>query len=241
MNPNLEMKVNKTNAGLYTITYGHKEAPLHEQETAFASNGIEIVSPAQIGFLRAKEGKGTFEPYSRTNADILYDDRTDQAVIIPDRAISKLVGTANLVDAHRQGREYVIPENQRDLVYAMVDEMLKSGTAFTAPDGYTGYTAVQTAEFGKNDLTSRLFSDKRLGIEAQEYGDWLQSQGRNVNSFFMDSKDYSRAQKAPYLNRLRVFGLDSDFGVGGNSMNLHNRNGAFGVRFEKTAEGGAKK
>ena len=46
MNPNLEMKVNKTNAGLYTVTYGYKEAPLNVEEAAFAANGLEIISPA---------------------------------------------------------------------------------------------------------------------------------------------------------------------------------------------------
>ena len=237
MNPNLEMQVNRTNAGLYTVTYGLKEAPLDVQEAAFAANGIEIFSPAQLGFLRAKEGKGTFKPYSRTGADVLYDDRNNQVVVVPDGAISRLVGIANLIDAHRQGIEYAIPKNQRDLVYAMVDEMLKSGIAFVAPHGQTG---VQTSEFGKNDLTSRLFFDKGLGIEAQEYGDWLQSQGRNVNTFFMDRKDYSQAQKAPYLNRLRVFGPDGGFVVDGIIRVLDYGLGAFGGRFEKPAEGGAK-
>ena len=174
MIPNLEMQVNKTNVGLYTVTYGYKEAPLNEQEAAFAVNNLDIVSPPQFGFLRAKEGKGTFKPDSRTNADVFYDDRADTIVVVPDGAISKLVGTANLVDAHRQGIEYIIPKNQRDLAYAMVDEMLKNSIAFIVPHWLT---AVQTSEFGKSDLTSRLFSDKRLGIEAQEYGDWLQSQG----------------------------------------------------------------
>ena len=239
MIPNLEMQVNKTNAGLYTVTYGYKEAPLDEQEAAFAANGLGIVSPAQLGFLRAKERKGTFKPYSRTGADVFYDDRTDKIVVVPDGAISKLVGTANLVDAHRQDREYVIPKNQRDLVYAMVDEMLKRGIAFVAPHGQT---EVQTLEFGETDLTSRLFSDKGLGIEAYEYGDWLQSQGKNASTFFMNEKDYSsRAQKAPYLNRLRVYGPGNGFGVYGNGRGLNSNNGAFGVRFEKAAEGSAKK
>ncbi|MEK6947304.1 MAG: hypothetical protein AABX32_06880 [Nanoarchaeota archaeon] len=238
MNPNLEMQVNKTNAGLWTVTYGRKEAPLDIQEAAFAANGLSLVSPAQDAFLRVKENQGIFKPYSRTRADVFYDDRNNQVIIVPGGAISRLVGTANLVDAHRQGREYVIPKNQRDLVYAMVDEMLKNGIAFTAPDGKT---QVQTSEFGRNDLTSMLFSDKSLGIEAPEYGDWLQSQGKNVNTFFMDRNDYSRAQKAPYLNKLRVHGPDIDFVVDGDDRDLDDDSGAFGVRFEKTAEGGPKK
>ncbi len=238
MNPNLEMQVNKTQAGLFTVTYGCKKAPLDVQEATFAANGLGIISPAQDAFLRVKEGNGTFEPYSRTNADVLYDYRTNQVVIVPDSAISKLVGTANLVNANRQDREYVIPKNQRDLVYAMVDEMIRRDIAFTAPDGQT---TVQTSEFGKNDLTSRLFFDKILGIEAQEYGDWLQSQGRNVNTFFMDGKGYSKAKKGPYLNRLRVCGPGGGFSVDGYLRGLGSDLGAFGVRFEKAAEGGRPK
>ena len=239
MSPNLEMQVNKTNAGLFTVTYGRREAPLNVQEAAFAANGLGFISPAELGFLRTKESQGIFKPYSRTSSDVFYDDRNNQVVIVPDGAISKQVGIINLVDAHRQYREYVIPENQRDLVYAMVDEMLKSGIAFVAPHGLT---EVQTSEFGKNDLTSRLFSDKGLGIEAQEYGDWLQSQGRNTNTFFMNEKNYSQAQKAPYLNRVRVCGPGFDFLVDGDYGSLYfNYFSAFGVRFEKTAEGGPKK
>ena len=236
MNPNLEMQVSRTNSGLLTVTYGRKEAPLDVQEAAFAANGLEIVSPAQLGFLRSK-GNGVFNSYSRTGADVLYDDRNDHVVIVPNGAISRLVGVANLVDAHRQSKEYIIPKNQRNLVYAMVDEMLKSGMAFTAPDGQT---QVPTSEFGKNDLTSRLFSDKSLGAEAQEYGDWLKSQRRSANTFFMDNKVYSQSQKAPYLNRLRVCGPGGGFVVNGSNGDLHNNNGAFGVRFE-SAEGGARK
>ena len=233
------MQVNETNARLYTVTYGRKEAPLDVQEAAFAANGIEIVSPAQLGFLRTNESQGIFKPYCRTGSDVFYDDRDGgKVVIVPDGAISKIVGIVNIVDAHRQYKEYAIPKNQKDLVYAMVDEMLKSGIAFIAPDGRT---YIPTSEFGKNDLTSRVFSDKGLGIEAQEYGDWLQSQGRNANTFFMDGKDYSRAQKAPYLNRLRVYGPGNGFGVYGNGRGLNSNNGAFGVRFEKAAESGPKK
>ena len=239
MGPNLEMQVNKTQAGLYTVTYGRKEAPLDVQEAAFAANGLGMISPAQLGFLRAQGPKDTFNPYSRTNADVFYDARTNKVVIAPDESISKLVGTANLVNAHRQGKEYVIPNDQRDLVYAMVDEMLRKGTAFTANHGQIN---VSTSEFGQTELTSNLFSDGRLGINAQNYGDWLKEQGRDGQSMFFDQKDYAKSQKGPHLNRLRVFGPDGDFGVDGDYLwYLDVNGGAFGVSFEKTAEGGAKK
>ena len=90
MNSDLEMQVNKTQAGLYTVAWGYKRAPADVQEEAFVANSLGMISPAQLGFLRAQEGKGTFNPYSRTNADVLYDDRSNQVVIVPDGAISKL-------------------------------------------------------------------------------------------------------------------------------------------------------
>ena len=224
--------------GLYTVTYAREEAPLDVQEAAFAAKGLEIVSPAQLGFLRTKGRKGAFNLYSRTNAYVVYDDRNNKIVIVPDGAISKIVGVSSLVGAHRQDREYIIPKNQRDTVYATVDKMLKNGIAFTVNHELT---EVHTSEFGKNDLTSRLFSDKRLGFKAQEYGDWLKEQGRASQSMFFDLADYAKSQKGPYLNRLRVYGPDNDFGVNGGNWLLDYFDGAFGVRFEKIAEGGAKK
>ena len=216
-------------------------APADFLEQQFEKRNLNFVSPSQLGFLRAKDFSPDFSETmgsSITNTDIFYEGG-DRIILVPDGAITKLTGLVNLVKAHKQRKEYVIPENQRDLVYAMVDEMLKSGIAFVAPHGLT---EVQTSEFGKNDLTSRLFSDKGLGIEAQEYGDWLQSQGRNTNTFFMNEKNYSQAQKAPYLNRVRVCGPGFDFLVDGDYGSLYfNYFSAFGVRFEKTAEGGPKK
>ncbi len=233
MSHNLEMQVNRTQAGLYIVAYGRKEAPLDVQEAAFSLNNLSIVSPAQLGFLRAQESKGTFKPYSRTNADILYDDRNNQVFIVPEGAISKLVGIANLVAAHKKGQEYVIPENQRELVYAVVDEMLKNGTAVVANHGES---KINTADFGQTELTSKLFSDERLGIRAQDYGNWLSEQGKNSQSMFFDLKDHSKSQKSSYTNRLRVFGPVGVFVVDGSSRNLgYYGFGAFGVRFEKTA------
>ena len=238
MKPNLEMQVNKTQAGLYTVAYGRKEAPLDVQEAAFALKNLGIVSPAQLGFLRAQKDKdtsNTFKPYSRTNADVLYDDRNNQVVIVPDGAISKLVGIPNLVAAHEESKEYIIPKNQREFVYAMVDEMLKKGTAFTANHVQN---TVSTSDFGQTELTSKLFSDERLGIKAQDYGDWQKDQGKKYQSMFFDSKDYARSQKGPYTNRLRVYGPDGGFGVFGDFKILDLNDGAFGVRFEKAAKTG---
>ncbi len=232
---NLELQVKKTEVGLFIVAYSYNKAPLDVQEAAFAANNLDMISPAQLGFLRAEGDKDAFNPYSRTSAYVLYID--NRVVVVPDEAISKRV-VADLVGAHRQGREYVVPKNQRDSVYAVADEMLRKGAAFTARHGQT---MVGTSEFGQTESTSKLFSDEGFGIKAQKYGDWLKEQGRNTQSMFFDTADYAKSQKGPYLTRLRVYGPLDDFSVLGNYGYLDGNYGAFGVRFEKAAEGGAKK
>ena len=177
-------------------------------------------------------------PYSRTSADVLYDDRNSKVVVVPNEALSAQFGIANLVEAHRQAREYVIPKKQRDLVYAIADEMLRKGTAFTWSHGQTD---IPVSEFGKTELTYKLFSDEGLGIKAQDYGDWLKGQGIGAQSLFFNDAGYAKSQKGPYVTRVRVVGPGGDFDVVGDDGILDNDDGAFGVRFEKTAEGGAKK
>lgn len=232
MSPNLEVQIETTKAGLFTVTYAYKQAPLDVQEAAFAVDGLNMVSPAELCSLRANqpEGVAAFSPYSRTDADVFYDDRDNpQAVIIPDGAISAQTGLCTLVEAHRAGNEYVIPLSQRELIYDLVDAMLKVGVAFVAPHGRT---YVKTSEFGQTELTNKLFSDENLGINAEGYGDWLQSQGRDVQSFYLEGKDYARSQKGPHLNRLRAFGPDGGFSIGGDDRVLDGDNGAFGVFFK---------
>ena len=233
---NLEMQVSKTQAGLYTVAYGRKEAPLDVQEAAFAANGLGMISPAQKGFLQANESQGIFEPYSRTNAYAFYGHKNERVVIIPNGTMDKFVNLIELVDAHRQGKEYVIPKNQRKRVYELIDAMLINGTAFVAEHGQT---SVETSRFGEDDLASRLFSDERLGIQAQNYGDFLKSRRRTNQNFFFDDKNYTVSQKGSYMNRLRVYGPDVGFDVSGSRF-LDGNLGAFGVRFEQAAEGGSK-
>ena len=240
MNPSLEMKANTTRAGSYTVTYSYIKAPLDVQEATSTSWGFEIVSPAQFGFLHATQPKGvaTFNVYSRTSTDVFYDDRGDlQVVILPDRAISKHVNLADLVAAHRRSREYAIPGDQRYQVYGIVDEMLGKGTAFAT---HHGTMDVKTSELGQVELLSKLFSDERLGIRAQDYGNWLHHQRQRVITLRFNGRDYAKLQKGPYLSRLRVCGSEQDFDVIG-YRGLYTNYGAFAVNFKKTEEGSAKK
>ena len=206
-----------------------------------------MVSPAELGFLRAQGPKGIFDRYSMTNYDVVYDPRSrSKVVIVPCGAISEsnLVGLVYLVEAQRQEGECVIPRYKRDSVYDMVDEMLRKGIAFRADHGRR---RIPVSEIGQTELTSKLFSDPELGMTAENYADWLEKQGKDglLISF---SRVVDRIDPL-YLNRLRVFGPGLDFGVGGsykafgvNFGKVFGVNfGAFGVRFEKTAEDGAKK
>ncbi len=231
MDTSLEMKVSTIEAGTHTVTYGFKEAPLDVQEATFAAKNLITISPAELGFLRAN-GSGIFDSYSRTSAEVFYDDRNNKVIIVPGGAISKLVGIDKLVAGHEQGEEYAIPKDQKNQVYDMVDKMLREGTAFTV--NY-GKTVVSTSKFGETELTSKLFSDLILGIKAQDYGDWLKSKGRSTITYFFDSEDDAKSKKGPYMIRLRVCGPNFDVN-GGKRLydDLNGANGAFGVRFEKT-------
>ncbi len=242
MNPSLEMQVkeiqvHKTYVGGYTVNWAYTKAPLDVQEKVFADNNIVTISPAELGLLRANASTGIFDTYSRTRYDVLHDDRIPQVVIVQDGAISRLVSIADLVAAHKQGEEFVIPKSLRRQVYATVDEMIEEGTAF--PVNY-GRTDVSTSKFGKNKLTSKLFSDLMLGINPQDYGNLLKGQGIKKQSFFFDTKDYAIFQEGPYLNGLGVYGPDLGFSVRGD-VDLSGSGGAFGVRLKKTVKKDAKK
>jgi len=239
MKLNLEMQISTIQAGLYAVSYGSIKSPLNIQEAAFVANSLELVSPAQLGFLRTQEGKGAFNEFSRTSADVFYDDRASQkVVIVPNRVISRLIGSNNLVAAHAQNKEYIISKPQRELVYGVVDEMLIKGIAFVAEHGES---VVSTSNFGQTELAYNLFSDERLGIKAQDYGDWLKTkEGRKEAIFLFSDKDYSKSKKGPYLNRLRLFGHVRDFDAGSLGLNLDFPCGSFGARFDEIAEVGAK-
>ncbi len=239
MNHTIESQVTKTPAGIYTVAWRYEQAPLDRQVGSFASDGLKLISPSQLAFAQTNAENSIFELYSRTTGDAFYDARNNTFVIFPEGTIRDLVGIANIVDAHRQGKEYVIPENQREGMYKIADEMLKKGTAVAVTPGRTN---VDTSRFGEVELTDRLYSNEGIGFKASKYGNFLRNEkGRDIQPFFLDDKNYAKSQNGPYVNGLRVYGPVNGFGVSGDLRDLDGNFGAFGVRFEKAAEGGAKK
>jgi len=239
MNPNIKTQVTKTPAGIYTVSWRYEQAPLDSQVGYFASDDLKVVSPSLLAFAQTNAKNGAFERYSRTTGDVFYDARNNKFVIFPEGTIRDLVGIINIVDAHRQGKEYVIPKQQRGKIYEIADEMLRKGTAVAVNPGTA---KVDTSKFGEVELTDRLYSNEGMGFKAQNYGNFLKNEKRRaVQSFFLDGESYAKSQKGPYANGLRVYGPNDDFVVGGNVRGLGNWDGAFGVRFEKTAKGGPKK
>lgn len=210
-------------------------APADFLEEQFEKRNLNFVSPAQLGFLRAKDFSPdlseTMGP-SITNTDIFYEGG-NRIILVPDGAITKLTGLVNLVKAHKQRKEYVIPENQRGVVYSLIEEMLRKGTAFSASHGTT---SAETSELELNGLTSRLFSDERLGIKAQEYGHWLKRIGVNKLTINFGGRDYAISQGGPFVNRVLDLGNQWNFEIRGYGNQLLPGYGAYGVRFEKTAE-----
>ncbi len=238
MNPTIEAQVTKTPAGIYTVAWRYEHAPLDRQVGSFASDGLKVISPSQLAFVQTNAGNGTFEQYSRTTGDAFYDARNNTFVIFPEGTIRDLVGIANIVDAHRQGKEYVIPKNQRDRLYAIADEMLKKGIAVAVNPGRTN---VNTSRFGEVGLTDRLYSNEGIGFKAGDYGNFLRDKKRrDTQSFVLDDENFAKSQKGPYVNGLRL--CDSGFGfVVDGYWDLDDNGGTFGVRFEKATKGGARK
>ncbi len=239
MDLKLELKEARTKDGVLVVTYDYKEAPANVQEAAFLANGLDNIFPAEMAFLRVNVVGDIFAPYSRTGGEAFYDDRDDgRVVVLPRGGISRIVGIENIVAAHRGGREFVIPNKQREPVYGLVDECLENGVAVRA--NY-GKNTVATDRFGEEELTEKLYSDKRLGFKAGDYGRWLGEREKKVHNIFFDNRDYVRQQNGPYVNRVRLCGADCDFLAGGDLRYLGSLDGAFGVFIRKSAGGGAKK
>lgn len=239
MSPNIEAQVTKIPAVIYQVTWRYEQAPLDEQVRSFASDGLKVISPSQLAFAQTYIGNGTFEYSSRTTGDVFYDARNNKFVIFPEGTIRDLVGIVNIVDAHKQGKEYVIPQNQRDRMYAIADKMLKKGTAVAVNPGQTN---VDTSKFGEVELTDILYYNRGMGFEAGTYGQFLKDEKRmSLQSFILDDEGYAKSRKGPYVNVLKVLGRFNDFMVVGHGRTLYDYVGAFGAHFEKAAEGGAKK
>ena len=249
---NLEMQVTRTPAGLYTIAWRYEfRAPLDIQVGSFPSDNLKVISPSQLAFAQTNTEDGIFEDRSRTTADVIYDPRNNQFIIFPEGTIRDLVGINNIVDAHRgrvrffgrvsffrKEKEFIVPKNQRERVYDVADTMLRKGTAVAVGPGEQN---VDTSRFGDEGLTRILYSNESMGFRTEDYGRFLKDKkGINVQSFFLDDENYAKYQKGPYVNGLRVDTPSTGFRVRGDQA-LHLNSGAFGVRFEKTAEISSKK
>ncbi len=241
MNLDLELQTDRTKDGLYAVTYAYFEAPLNVQKTAFDAAGLHMVSPAELGYLRhAISGNNPFLKYSRTNTDV-FNDLRDRAhlrvVLLPGEVLSHQF-LSDLIEAHQRDVEFVVPQNRIGLAYDIVDTMVANGKAIVT----THEThSVPSPQLGQNNLTNPLFSGSQLGIMAEDYGTLLTGMGITAQNIFFDEADYALSQRDSYLNRLRVCGPDCDFYAGGINRDLGSNDGAFGVRFEKIAEGDAKK
>lgn len=232
----LQLQEARTRDGLYTVTYAFSQGPLDVQELAFAANGLHILSPAEKGFLIAGVNDSPFTPYSRTNMDVFYDKRDQGKVVLArGKPISQLF-LSDLVDAHRNGREFVVPKEMRDYVYDAIDTMLNNGMAFATTHGTH---TTPTDRLGEEGVTSFMYSDPLLGIKAEEFGAWL-AERRKVHTISFDSLGYATRQSGPYVNRLRLCGPGGGFGAVGVNRNLYGNVGAFGVLIKKTAEGDEK-
>ena len=242
--PTLEIRLNQTQAGIYNVTYGRIDAPLDVQEATFAENNLSMVSPAQFGYLIASQNEGddTLPVYSKTSYDVFYDDRDGhRVVIVPDGAISKIVGAGTICETHKRFNDVIIPIYNRTAVYDAVDQMIKKGSAFCTSHGKI---VIQTSDLADDELTSRLLSDNRLGIKTQFYRDFLTKQKQRTFSISFDFYEQAIAQDNPYMNRLtmgnyqastipKIHQYNSGEDIAGKYTKLDDILPAVGARFEK--------
>jgi hypothetical protein len=233
---NLELKEVRTRDGLYVVTYGHLKRPVDVQVLTFAANGLDTISPAEKGMLMAGIDKSPFTLDSMTSMDVFYDKRDGGKVVLARGMPISQLFLSDLVAAHRQGREFVVPEDMRCNVYDAIDTMLKKGSAFAANYGTLTTPANRLGEEG---VTNFIYSDPSLGIAAKTFGDWLAEQ-RSYHFTVFDSEGYAARQLGPYITLLGLGSPKGDFSAGGEGKILAGVVGAFGVLIKKSTQGGEK-
>ena len=233
----LQLHTRRTDSGLYKATFAWLEVPFDVQEAAFIANRLDIVSPAELGFLRANVGDNTFNQYSSTRGRSIHDNRDDgRGFVVFPEGLGTLVGTADIVAARRNNKKYGIPKGQEDLFYDIIDTAIRNGNAVRV--GYDK-TDVPTNKFGEEEVTSLLYTEPSLGASAQDYGNHIAGKGIEVQSFFFDGKDYAM-KNGLYVTVLRLSDSGGGFDVGGNNWGLELGLCAFGVRL-RIAEGETQK
>lgn len=226
-----QLKTVQTKDGL-SITYADLKAALDVQEEEFAAKGLHIPSPAEKAYLMMHFEEKLFLGWSRTNMDVFYDDRDGRRVILAKRSPISQLFLSDMVNAHSQKREFTIPNDKREQVYSKIDTMLGDGSAFSTSHGHH---AINTMRFGKSELTEFIFSDPSLGINAADYGKWLQNtHGRDKQFIWFDEIEHASG-RGPFLKRLEFMDNKSGFLLGAYATPSSLPNNALGVSFEKNA------
>jgi hypothetical protein len=220
-----------------SISYRELRGPLDALEKGCVTHGLEMVSPAILGYVRdiallSHSNAFNLAPFMffcKTNMDVFYDDRDDgQVVLIRDAVLSRLF-LHDAIEAHKKEKEFVIPKNKRESVYETVDSMLENGRAFATIHG--------THKIGENDLTNFIFSDDSLGISGADYDKWIKDRRMETQPpILFHTEDYAKSQRGPYLGRLHDFGIDRYFWICGDGK-FHELDNTLAVLIQKTAKG----
>jgi hypothetical protein len=227
MNYNLKIDTQKSFDGRFDISSVYVEAPFHKQNLLINSSGLHLVSPAELGFMRTDKPKNhAFMKYSRSSMSSLMIPEEDKIVLVKSGALSNLYAR-DLVNAHADGKECLIPKEDKEMVYDLVTALERAGLAKTINPGNKTLSAKldeETSDF--------MFSDDDLRIKSSDYGRTLVANGRGIITAYFDDADYMKKQKGMYLNIVRVRSPADIFNVyGSGNWNLGDDDGAFGVNF----------
>lgn len=249
----LEIKneeLNEKSFNVRNVDYAFlQETPLDVQNMLFDANGLSRASPAELACMRmAKPSPHLFKTSSLTSMDIFYDPNKVDVTLIKDGALSRWY-SKELAAAQNRGGRFVIPYQDRKLVYDMVETLVERGLAFRTHAGGTRSIMPEHGLTQNLELSDFIFSDKELGLKREDHEAFLRklkedSRDKGIVLEF-DRKEFIKKQEGPYLDLFYNFGFGGsdmtdgiiDFGLnsiyGGGFQLLRNaRKRAFGVRFK---------
>lgn len=178
-------------------------APFDKAFEALIQNGYKIISLSQNAELRIQQGEdhNVSKNGNWVKEGILYVPGKGKFIT---RHSPVLTHPTNSTQAHRNGREYFVSDNQ-----------IKKALEDSIQIPYD-VNEISTEGFGEDEITMFCF-----GKNAKDYGLFLKDAGISNMSLWLNRESYIQKQEKPYANQLWLGGLGDKFVLIGNYGGLH--------------------